>query len=131
MLKYFILFLTLSHVHSFLHPNHQVRQTTGVNWSKLFSTPFDRLAAGLEGLKHSAEQPKHATHTIPPQHKIPTPPHDMLPIYHELKQRPESSATLLFEPVRIFGKGHPGTGKTFNLYTPSSPHISAMTHMPL
>ena len=117
MLNFVILFLTLSHVHSFLSPNPQIRKT----W--LSSTLFDRLAAGLEGLKHSADPPKHPTQTIPPQHKIPTPPLDML--YHELKQRPESSATLLFEPVRIFGKGHPGTGETLNLYTTSSPHFSA------
>ena len=133
MLKHVVLFLTIvAHVDSFLPKKIHVLQT-GVKL-KLSSTPFDIFAAGLQSLKQVKESTKHATHTIPTQHKIPTSHQDTSPpISHESKIRPESTASLTFDPVRIFGKGHPGTGNTrLNPMLLFSPHISfAVTWMPI
>ena len=124
MLKYFLFFLRLSFVLSFLPQKFQDRKATGVNWLKLSSTPFEIFAAGLQGLKNVKDSTKQTTQTIPTQHKIPTSHQDIPPpISHESKPRPESTAKLTFEPVRIFGKGHPGTGKTHSDPMLFSPHI--------
>ena len=65
--------------------------------------PMTTLAQGLASLKASSTAaPSNAVAERPT-----TQPVSSAPRSH--KSRPESKAELGFEPVRIFGKGHPGT----------------------
>ena len=69
--------------------------------------PINTLAAGLAGLKAlSATNTASSVMDRPVSPAVPSNP-STPPMSH--KSRPESKAELGFEPVRIFGKGHPGT----------------------
>lgn len=85
-----------------------------------YPSPLETLSSGLANL---ASQSREIRDVQPSKTSMKHPQH--LPI----RKRAESSADLSFEPVRIFGKGHPGTGGKGKLAS-SPPRLLVLSHLP-
>jgi hypothetical protein len=70
------------------------------------SSPLDTLTAGLAGLASRNREIQGPSTPAPAPHT----PEKVQYTHQPVKKRAESASELGFEPVRIFGKGHPGSG---------------------